>query len=730
MNTNDIKKRRVSSPDANPRPYNGGVRSDKEGDLTVSVRNMRSKVQKTIENMAPSGDRKAGPAGRKAVVHRTSEKKGIQYGDDCSGDIASLHAASNGTRHFKKANVNNKHGKYPVNVYTHPGFNVFHTHEHIDSQPVADKDSVYIKRSVIKIIVPIAVLIIMLTIVFPIHNHETDENTANFTPEGQTQVSPVETGQSGAEPSANELVSLSDNSSTGLDENSIEALKASAFIWADPESPQYGLEYGVYVGTARDMSYHRDNPVYFDTAFSYTDLEGVITFRGSNMRQNAFYGAAELSEKRLSKAWSVRIGGFDTGWTNWTGVGWNGQPVIVKWPAGLRCIMNLYDQYKNDDDLVEVIQGALDGNIYFLDLYTGKKTRPPIELGYPIKGSVSIDPRGYPLLYVGQGISKVQGQKPGEIGWHIYSLIDQSHLYMLNGRDEFSFRTDHGSFDGVCLIDAETDTVITGGENGIFYSVKLNTGFDIDAGTISIDPEVTRYRYKSKITKSVGSEGLGIENSVAAYGNYAWFADNAGQMTCLDLNTLKPVWVFDLGDDTDSTTALEDEGGGILSLYTLNQVDKQGESGICTVRKLNALTGEQLWSFDVSCTSDGVNGGGGFASPAIGANGLSDYVYFNVARTGGGSALYCVDKKIGKIRWQKSVPWNSWSTPVLIYDKNGDGYLIVGNSGGTLRLYGGNTGRLYNELKLDGKMEASPAVFNNMLVIGTRDMWIYGIKIK
>lgn len=53
------------------------------------------------------------------------------------------------------------------------------------------------------------------------------------------------------------------------------------------------------------------------------------------------------------------------------------------------------------EDLVEVIYAALDGYIYFLDLDTGEPTRDALWLGYTFKGSGSLDPRGYPILYVG-----------------------------------------------------------------------------------------------------------------------------------------------------------------------------------------------------------------------------------------------------------------------------------------------------------------------------------------
>ena len=88
----------------------------------------------------------------------------------------------------------------------------------------------------------------------------------------------------------------------------------------------------------------------------------------------------------------------------WTGSGWTGQPLIVKWPDAVKQKMNLYLEKKNDPELVEVIYPCLDGKIYFLDLRDGTATRPVINTGGgAIKGTASLHPSGIPLLFVGQG---------------------------------------------------------------------------------------------------------------------------------------------------------------------------------------------------------------------------------------------------------------------------------------------------------------------------------------
>ena len=45
-------------------------------------------------------------------------------------------------------------------------------------------------------------------------------------------------------------------------------------------------------------------------------------------------------------------------------------------------------------------------------------------------------------------------------------------------------------------------------------------------------------------------------------------------------------------------------------------------------------------------------------------------------------------------------------------------------------LFDGRTGETLDRLDLEGNFEASPAAFDNMIVIGTRASKIYGVKLK
>ncbi len=450
----------------------------------------------------------------------------------------------------------------------------------------------------------------------------------------------------------------------------------------------------------------------------YALVDGVVTFRGGPWRQNAAFGTADAPEGKLEIIWQKKIGALD----NWSGVGWNGQPALVRWPEALRRAMNLYDDKKAKDGLIEAIYCTLDGRIYFLDLEDGTPTRDPIDVGFPMKGSVSIDPRGVPLLYSGQGISRVAG-KSGKIGLRVFSLIDGQQLFMINGRDEDAYRN-HGAFDSVCLVDAASDTLIAPGENGVLYTYKLNTAFDEATGALSISPEKFAYRYRN-------NKGVGMENSIAVYGHYGYFTDNGGLLQCLDLNTLKPVWCADVTDDSDSTPALDPRPDGTVLLYSGCEVDLQKDGGSATIRCFDALTGALRWEYSEPCQYDVDVNGGVLGSPLVGQESISDLVYFHIAKLyEGGGALVAFDKDTGDVVWRKKLPRYGWSSPVAVYGADGGARIILGDSGGNLRLLDARTGDELDRVELTGNIEGSPAVFDDMLVIGTRGRVIYGIRIK
>ena len=492
---------------------------------------------------------------------------------------------------------------------------------------------------------------------------------------------------------------------------------------SNPEN--FGIVWEIFEGDTKVESYNRAEPISFGDPAEYFALPGISTFRGNNYRNNATYGTAEVTNKTLTKVWSHGIGRLD----DWGGCAWTGQPLVVQWDDETRAIMNLYDSKKDKDGLVEVIYATLDGKIHFYDLDDGKETRKPIDIGMNFKGAGTLDPRGYPLLYVGSGL--YTHDRPPRM--YVVSLLTGEILYQ-HGHQEKLKNRNWTAFDSCPLVDAETDTLIWPGESGILYTIKLNTQYDKEAGTISVSPDApVKTRYSSDYSKS--GRYLGYESSVSIVDNYLYVSENGGLFQCIDLNTMELVWAQDTKDDSNSSPVFEwgDDGNGyIYTAPSLHWTAKK-DAGSVTIYKLNAQTGEVVWEITRDCVTVKDVSGGVQSTPLIGKEGttIEDLIIYIVARVPKAydGTMIAINRETGEVVWEISTRNYAWSSPVAFYTDDGKAYIAFVNASGKLRLVDGETGEILYALGFDQTTEASPVVFNNMMVLGTRE-GIYGIKIS
>ena len=475
--------------------------------------------------------------------------------------------------------------------------------------------------------------------------------------------------------------------------------------------------------------YESDYEINFDLPERYTELEGVITFRGDNYRTGAAYGTAEVSGKTLTKLWTKSTSGLsDTDGTYWSGSGWTGQPLIVKWPEATRKnISAMYDWAREKQDLVEVIYATLDGHVYFYELTTGEYTREPLNLGFNYKGAGALDPRGYPILYVGSGVDSINGKSRVKV----VNLIDNTVMFEFGQNESFANRGWH-MFDSSPLVSAETDQLIYPGENGILYIIHLNTKYNEQTGELSVDPDnIVKWKYNG--VRSGSQYWLGVESSAAIINNYVFLADNGGNLMCLDLNTLKLVWVQDILDDTNCSPVVDIEDGHpyIYISTSFHYGWRSYSTAAIPIFKIDAETGEIVWRTDYTCYTVQDLSGGVQGTIAVGKNKLSDMIFVPVARTPGASSgtLVALKKDTGEKVWEKETSMYSWSSPVDFYDSDGNGYLLYCNSGFYMFLIDGKTGEQLNYINLGGNIEASPAMYGNYAVVGTRAMRTYCIQV-
>ena len=564
-------------------------------------------------------------------------------------------------------------------------------------------------KTVVGIVIFVALLAVLVMVVMRgIAANKALEETAE-SPAVTVQPTPTPTPEPTPTP-----VGLPDFKPHSVDGTEPERLISSTAIMVDGEVVE---------------EYESDYEINFDLPERYTELEGIVTFRGDNFRSGAAYGTAAVSSKTLTKAWSKSTSGLsDSDGIYWSGSGWTGQPLIVKWPEATRKnISAMYDWAREKEGLVEVIYATLDGHVYFYELTSGEYTREPLNLGFNYKGAGALDPRGYPILYVGSGVDSVNGRSRVKV----VNLIDNSVMFEFGHNETFANRGWH-MFDSSPLVSAETDQLIYPGENGILYIIHLNTKYNEQTGELSVDPDnIVKWKYNG--VRSGSRYWLGVESSAAIINNYIFLADNGGNLMCLDLNTLKLVWVQDVLDDTNCSPVVDIEDGHpyIYISTSFHYGWRSYSTAEIPIFKIDAETGEIVWRTDYTCYTVQDLSGGVQGTIAVGKNKLSDMIFVPVARTPGASSgtLAALKKDTGEVVWEKETSMYSWSSPVDFYDADGNGYLLYCNSGFNMFLIDGKTGEQLDYMNLGGNIEASPAMYGNYAVVGTRAMRTYCIQV-
>jgi outer membrane protein assembly factor BamB len=422
---------------------------------------------------------------------------------------------------------------------------------------------------------------------------------------------------------------------------------------------------------------------------------GLTMFRGNPTR--TFYGTGPLPEDP-SVAWSYPGEGTMCGSSSvagvsslWCGSGWTGQPVVWERP----------------DRVTEVIFGAYDRAVHFLDAETGEDLRPPFVTGDIIKGSVTLDPDGYPLLYFGSRDNRLR----------IVALdrAEPVELWALEATAVDGIWND--DWDGNPVI--VDDVMYEGGENSWFFAIKLNRSLGSD-GLVTVEPEILLQvpGWTEELLDSVGSN-VSIESSVMVHGETAYFANSGGRVAGLDISDIEsgaaPV-VFDywVGDDTDATLISDRDGHIYVAVEEERKNQRSRDLG--QLIKLDPLAEDPfVWGVQVPGNSDF---GGFWATPALG-----DGVLYASSNPGD---LLVVDQRTGEVVFREEIGWHSWSSPVVVGDE-----LLVASCTGELRSYSIVDPRhpvLQWTFQLsESCIESTPAVWNGRIYVGVRDGKFYAI---
>jgi outer membrane protein assembly factor BamB len=470
-----------------------------------------------------------------------------------------------------------------------------------------------------------------------------------------------------------------------------------------------GTAFAVQRATADDDGESADQPSNADESTDSTDAEtggasttpeeaapasgfkvpGLLTFRGGPTR--SYYGEGPVPE-RPEVLWSYpgQSGGMcaessvGSETKVWCGTGWTGQPSVFE-----------------RDGRTWVVFGAYDRSIHFVDFETGQDILPPFPTGDIIKGSVSIDGEGLPLVYSGSRDNKL----------HVIAIDrpQPTELWTLDAQ-AVSPTMWNDDWDGSPLVLG--DYLYEGGENSQFHIVKLNrtTG---DDGLVQVAPELVFNTpgWDDELINALNTrqQDVSIENSVAYHDGVIYFANSGGLVQGWDVSGIgdgrepNRVLRYWTGDDVDASVVVD--GQGFLYVGVENE---RGNSRAAEVGQLLKLDPRQpdnplVWSIK--------DPGGFWTTPAL----HKDVV---IAAADGGT-VYGVDRETGAVRWQFDLPPPTWQSAVIV-----DDVLIQGDCSGVLHGYDvSDTSVAPQELwkvTLEGCIESTPAVWNGRILVGTR----------
>ena len=452
---------------------------------------------------------------------------------------------------------------------------------------------------------------------------------------------------------------------------------------------------------------------YYDDLYARQDR--VMTFRKNLLRNADFGGRVEGVPREIEVAWSydTPYGMAETQFGQWGGgTGWTGQPLYVHWTeTEMDSLRKGGAPLSEEFGPEEVMVGSLCGEAFFLNFQTGRPSRQSLDLHNVVKGTMSLDPE-WMNLYVGQGVPK------GEpLGCQAFDLLTHQRG---------TFFADPRAWRGWQAFDSSP--IVAGGylfwpgENGSLFKFERQPG-----GMLRL---VSTLRYR------VNGTAPGIESSLCVYRNYGFFGDNHGNIFCVNLNTMRPVWHVRNLDDSDGTIVCREEEGTPY-LYTACEVDKQGTEGTCRVLKLKALDGQVVWERRIACNrvdlGTKVLDGGMYSTPLLGTGNCEKMLFANICRNSADASrgqLTAINTEDGSILYTVDYGNFCWSSPVGLINENNEQFIFTADANGVVYFIRGIDGEVLCKKSMGANFESSPCVVGNSVVVGCRGTKIYKFIIK
>ncbi len=433
-------------------------------------------------------------------------------------------------------------------------------------------------------------------------------------------------------------------------------------------------------------------------------IEGVTRFRGD--LRGGFHGRGPVPEDPRV-AWrhperamcsEETVGEVER---RWCGIGWTGQPLL----------------WERDDGTLELVIGAYDGAIHFLDAVTGEPTRAPFRTGFMVKGTDALDPDGHPLYY--------SGSRDGRFRILALDREPVEELWSMGRHPRGVWNKDWDS--SPVVLD---DVLHVAGEDSWYRALLLNRSYDAD-GRVRVDPEllVEVPGFDDDLFAAIGDRNVSFEASpvVDETRGRLYLANSGGRVLGLDISRVReglaPI-VFDvwLGDDIDASITLDPDGSLYVGVELERFLPRAAQVGQIVKLDPDRPDDPIVWGVAVPPRRSG-EPGGVWATPA-----WHDGVVYVATHPG---ELLTIAADTGEVLQRDDLGPNAWSSPVVI-DHDGRTTLVVGTCVAPgLRAYDLADPRAPAErwrLELPGCVESTPVVWDGGLWVGSRDGFLYAIR--
>ncbi len=432
---------------------------------------------------------------------------------------------------------------------------------------------------------------------------------------------------------------------------------------------------------------------------------GLLQFRGNPTR--TFYGLGPLPEDpaiawRYPDRAMCSTEGSGESQRRWCGIGWTGQPLV----------------WERDDGITEVIVGGYDGAVHFVDGDTGERTRPPFWTGFMVKGTETLDPDGYPLLYV--------GSRDGYLRVVALDRDEPTELWRLGRHPQGRWNNDWDA--NPSMVD---DVLYVGGEDSWFRAVRLHRGYDGD-GRVQVDPEILVEvpAWTDELIAAIGDGNVSIESSPAVTEDRVYWVNSGGRLVGLDraavergeVEIVLDHWV---GDDADASIVVDRDGFLYVTVELQRFLPRAEELGQFMKLDPSQPDDPYVWGIAIPPRED-IPGsdGGAWATPAL----YGDHLYLPTHP----GDLLVIDRHDGEVVYRERLGYHEWSSPAVVEDDEGHPWLLVGmcNRPG-LRAYDladPASPREVWTLPMAGCIESTPAVWRGAIYVGSRDGFLYAVR--